>query len=98
MLIGSTTLAFSCSRLTIQLFIGWFREPRQEHPTFSANHIAASGWILENHCSAGLLDDVQPSIGVICGSDNHMFATIHSPDRMTRSATSIIVVQRAQSN
>ena len=30
-------------------------------------------------------------MGVVCGSDNHMFGTIHNPDRMTRSATSTIV-------
>jgi len=67
-------------------------------PLFSANHTAASGWILENHCSAGFLDVVQPSVGVVCGSDNHMFATIHSPDRMTRSATNINLGQGAQSD
>jgi hypothetical protein len=35
-------------------------------------------------------------MGVVCGSDNHMFGTIHNPDRMTRSATSTIVGQGAQ--
>ena len=52
----------------------------------------------QNHCNAGLLDGIQPSIGVVCGSDNHMFWTIHIPDRMTRSATSTLVVQGAQSD
>jgi len=81
-----------------KLCIGRFREPRREHPSFSANHTAASGWILESHCSAGFLNDVQPSVGVVCGSDNHMFAKIHSPDRITRSATNIILGQGAQSD
>jgi hypothetical protein len=74
------------------------REPRREHPSFSANHTAAWGWILENHCSAGLLDNIQSSVGVVCGSDNHMFGAIQSPDRMTRKATSTIVGQGAQSD
>jgi hypothetical protein len=87
-----------CGLVQTELCIGRFREPRREHPSFSANYTAASGWILENHCSAGLLDDVQPTIGVICGSDNHMFGAIHSPDRMTRSATSMIVGKGAQSD
>ena len=30
-------------------------------------------------------------MGVVCGSDNHMFGTIHNPNRMTRLATSTIV-------
>ena len=77
---------------SFELCIGRFRK----HPSFSANHTAAWGWILENHCSAGLLDDVQPSIGVVRGSDNYMFSTIHIPDLMTRSATSMLVVQGAQ--
>ena len=67
-------------------------------PFFSANHTAASGWILENHCSARLFDGVEAIIGVVCGSDNRMFGTKHSPDRMTRSATSTNVGQGAQSD
>ena len=67
-------------------------------PFFSANHTGASGWILGNHYSARLLDVVQPSIVVVCGSDNHMFGTIHSPDWMIRSATSTNVGQGAQSD
>ena len=37
-------------------------------------------------------------MGVVCGSDNHMFGAIHHPGRMTRSATSTIVGQGAQSD
>jgi len=95
---NAALLALIKDDTSFELCIGRFREPRRDHPSFSANHTAASGWILESHCSAGFLNDVQPSVGVVCGSDNHMFAKIHSPDRITRSATNIILGQGAQSD
>ena len=73
-----------------ELCIGSFREPRQEHPSFSANQTGASGWVLENHCSAGLHDDDQPSIGVVCGSDNHMFELLHNIHRTAYRASAAI--------
>jgi hypothetical protein len=52
----------------------------------------------QNHCGASLLDDIGASIGVVCGSDNHMFVTIHNPDGMTRSILSTFESEGSQSD
>ena len=44
----------------------------------------------QNHCGAKLLGKGQPSIGVVCGSDNHMLGKIQNSDRMARLAMSPI--------
>ena len=44
----------------------------------------------QNHCSAGLLVDLQPSIGVVCGSDNHMFDLLHNIHRTADRASAAV--------
>jgi hypothetical protein len=45
-----------------------------------------------------LLDECHPSIGVVCGSDNHIFVTIHTRDRLTRAAIGTIEDKSTQSD
>lgn len=56
------------------------------------------GEFSQNQCRARLLDDLQPSIGMVCGYDNHMFAAIHNPDSMTRSILSTFESEGSQSD
>lgn len=45
-----------------------------------------------------LLDECHPSIGVVCGSDNHMFEKIHTRDQLTRIAIGTIQGNGTQSD
>jgi hypothetical protein len=59
-------------------------------PPFLQTKLEHRAGYLQNHCSAGLLDDVQPSIGVVCGSVYHMFELLHNIHRTAYRASAAI--------
>ena len=81
-----------------QLFIGRFREPRYECPTLPRTTLRHRAGYQQNHCGAVLVGGGYPSMGVVCGSDNHMFGRRHNQDRMISPAISTIEGQGTQSD
>ena len=79
-------------------FLSRFREPRLASSPFPRTILGHRAGYPQNHCCSVFLEECHLSIGVVCGSDNHMLVTIHTRVRLTTAANGAIKAEPTQSD